>query len=196
MEKLRDCFNRKKGTTYSSLSIPNNKVDKEKEKEKTPNAVQLVKKLIPFLWPKKETKIKIMVVISLTLMAMSKVSNIVAPMAYRNAIDILTTDTNIIQNQQIIGNITQNIDGDYTNDYDINLNDDSQKKLDDLNKKTGKDFDKAYTNDMLDDHEDAIDAFQKGSNNLQDADLKNFATQTLPTLQMHQDSIKAIAGKK
>ncbi|MGN6354831.1 MAG: DUF4142 domain-containing protein [Parafilimonas sp.] len=76
------------------------------------------------------------------------------------------------------------------------LSDASQKKLDDLNKKTGKDFDKAYTNDMLDGHKDAVDAFDKGSKNLQDADLRNFASTTLPTIQMHQDSIKAIAGKK
>lgn len=77
-----------------------------------------------------------------------------------------------------------------------NLDGKSQDMLDKLNKKSGKDFDKAYTDDMLDGHKDAVDAFQKGSNNLQDADLKSFATQTLPTIQMHQDSIKAIAGKK
>jgi putative membrane protein len=76
------------------------------------------------------------------------------------------------------------------------LDGDSQKMLDDLNKKSGKDFDKAYTKDMVDGHKDAVDAFQKGSNDLQDADLKNFATQTLPTIQMHRDSINAIAGKK
>ena len=78
-----------------------------------------------------------------------------------------------------------------------NLDSKSQKKLDDLNKKkTGKDFDKAYQDDMVGDHKDAVNAFQKGSKDLKDADLKNFATQTLPTIQMHLDSIKAIAGKK
>ncbi len=76
------------------------------------------------------------------------------------------------------------------------LSDDSQKALDELNKKSGKDFDKAYMNDMLGGHKKAVDAFQKGSTDLQDADLKSFAAQTLPTIQMHQDSIKAIAGKK
>jgi putative membrane protein len=77
------------------------------------------------------------------------------------------------------------------------LSKDSQKKLDDLNKKQmGKDFDKEYRDDMLSDHKKAVDKFQKGSSDLKDADLKNFASQTLPTLQMHQDSIKAIAGKK
>jgi putative membrane protein len=77
-----------------------------------------------------------------------------------------------------------------------NLNEASQKKLDDLNKKTGKDFDKAYIDDMLGGHKKAVDKIQKGTTDLKDADLKNFATQVLPTVQMHQDSIKAIAGKK
>ena len=76
------------------------------------------------------------------------------------------------------------------------LSDDSQKKLDNLNKKSGKDFDKAYMDDMLAGHKNAVDKFKKGSSDLKDTDLKNFAAQTLPTIQMHQDSIKAIAGKK
>ena len=65
-----------------------------------------------------------------------------------------------------------------------------------MNKKTGKDFDKAYIDDMVAGHRKAVNKFEDGSKHLDDADLKNFATQTLPTLQMHQDSIKAIAGKK
>lgn len=77
-----------------------------------------------------------------------------------------------------------------------NLSDASQKKLDELNKKTGKDFDKAYIDDMLDGHKKTVEKLQKGSTDLKDSDLKNFASTTLPTVQMHQDSIKAIAGKK
>ena len=76
------------------------------------------------------------------------------------------------------------------------LSDKSQKELDDLNKKTGKDFDKAYMDMMLDDHKHDVDKFQKGSNDLKDPDLKSFAAQTLPIIQMHLDSIKAISGKK
>lgn len=76
------------------------------------------------------------------------------------------------------------------------LSNDSQDNLDKLNKKSGSDFDKAYVDMMLDDHKKAVDKFQKASNDLKDPDLKNFVAQTLPTLQMHLDSIKAIAGKK
>lgn len=77
-----------------------------------------------------------------------------------------------------------------------NLSDASQKKLDDLNKKTGKDFDKQYMDDMLSDHKGAVDKFQKASNDLKDPELKSFAEQTLPKIQIHLDSIKAISGKK
>ena len=78
-----------------------------------------------------------------------------------------------------------------------NLSDASQKKLDNLNKKdAGKDFDKAYMNDMLDGHKNAVDKLTKGSKDLKDADLKNFAAQTLSAVMMHQDSIQSISGKK
>jgi putative membrane protein len=69
---------------------------------------------------------------------------------------------------------------------------DSQKKIDDLNKKTGKDFDKAYVDGMVDGHEKAVKLFTDVSQRCKDADLKAFATKTLPTLKMHLDSIKAI----
>jgi putative membrane protein len=69
---------------------------------------------------------------------------------------------------------------------------DAQKKADDLSKKTGKDFDKAYVNAMVDGHEKAVKLFTDASQNCKDADLKAFATKTLPTLKMHLDSIKAI----
>jgi putative membrane protein len=76
------------------------------------------------------------------------------------------------------------------------LSDKSQKDLDNLNKKTGKDFDKAYIDMMIDDHKKDLDKFKKGSTDLKDADLKNFATQGVPMIQMHLDTIKAIGGKK
>ncbi|TVP54007.1 MAG: DUF4142 domain-containing protein, partial [Mongoliibacter sp.] len=42
----------------------------------------------------------------------------------------------------------------------------------DLNKKTGKDFDKAYADLMIDKHEDAVDIFKKASEKSEDADIK------------------------
>ena len=54
-----------------------------------------------------------------------------------------------------------------------------------LNQKSGKDFDKAYTNMMVDGHKDAIKLFEKASNEANDNDIKNWAAATLPELRKH-----------
>lgn len=69
---------------------------------------------------------------------------------------------------------------------------DYKKSIDDIAKKSGKDFDKAYLNEMVKDHNDAVDLFQKASNDVSDAELKAFAAKTLPTLQAHQEHVKAL----
>ncbi len=76
------------------------------------------------------------------------------------------------------------------------IGDKNQKAVDDLGKKTGAGFDKAYVKMMLDDHKKVVSMFQKEGNDSKDADLKTWVMSTLPTLQMHLDSIKAISGKK
>ncbi len=75
------------------------------------------------------------------------------------------------------------------------ISNDEQKKMDDMGKKSGKDFDKAYVHEMVDDHNKDVKDFEDASKNLKDADLKAFATTTLPTLKMHQSMIKAIDKK-
>jgi len=69
---------------------------------------------------------------------------------------------------------------------------DHQKHVDELKKKSGDDFDKAYMKMMLDDHKKDVSEFKETSEKATDADIKNFATKTLPVLQKHLDSAKAI----
>ncbi|MEP6901627.1 MAG: DUF4142 domain-containing protein [Actinomycetota bacterium] len=66
--------------------------------------------------------------------------------------------------------------------------------VDDLSKLSGADFDKKYVAAMVDDHKEDVDFFTDKSNN-SDADLKAFATKTLPTLKSHLEAIKAIQSK-
>ncbi len=74
------------------------------------------------------------------------------------------------------------------------LDSDMKGKYDDLAKK-GDDFDKKYVHLQVDAHNDAVNLFTDYSQNGQDARLKDFAGKTLPTLQMHQNDIKAIHDK-
>lgn len=60
-----------------------------------------------------------------------------------------------------------------------------QKSVDELSKKSGKDLDKSYMSEMVKDHEKDVAEFKKASNDVQDADLKAWATKTLPTLEEH-----------
>jgi putative membrane protein len=72
---------------------------------------------------------------------------------------------------------------------------DQQKVMDDLSKRTGKDFDKAYVEAMVKDHDKDVTLFEKESKDGKDADVKAFASTTLPVLKMHQTMIKAIDQK-
>ncbi len=60
-----------------------------------------------------------------------------------------------------------------------------QAAYDRLSKLTGPAFDRAYMRDMVSDHKKDVAAFQKEANNGGNSDVKNFASETLPTLQEH-----------
>jgi putative membrane protein len=67
-----------------------------------------------------------------------------------------------------------------------------QAQLDQLQKASGASFDAAYVKDQKAAHKEAIDLFSDYAKSGDDTALKNFATQTLPTLQMHQQHVKEL----
>jgi putative membrane protein len=64
-----------------------------------------------------------------------------------------------------------------------------------LSKLSGDAFDQAYMQDMLKDHKMDIAAFQKESTSGKDPDVKQFASQTLPTLKDHLKQAESVAPK-
>lgn len=69
-----------------------------------------------------------------------------------------------------------------------------QGHINDMKGKKGADFDKAYVDMMVSDHETDVKKFEDESSNGKDADVKAFATKTLPVLKKHLTSIKEIQG--
>jgi len=65
------------------------------------------------------------------------------------------------------------------------LSPESQKAVEDLQQKSGKDFDKAYIDLMVDDHKKVISSFEDESKKGTDADIRGFADSTLHTLKHH-----------
>jgi putative membrane protein len=64
-----------------------------------------------------------------------------------------------------------------------------------LEKLSGKAFDRAYMRDMVMDHTKDVSEFRTESKTAKDPDVKNFASETLPTLQDHLKQAKSIAPK-
>jgi putative membrane protein len=81
----------------------------------------------------------------------------------------------------------------------VMLNDSLDKKMQDhmtsMQKMTGKAFDKHYMGMMVDDHVKDVKEFEKASASAKDPDLRAWAAKTLPVLQKHLDSAKAIRPK-
>jgi len=75
------------------------------------------------------------------------------------------------------------------------MNAKQQAAYDLLKTKTGADFDKAYVDAIVKDHEEDVKAFQREADKGKDEQIKAFATETLPVLQGHLEKIKAIQSK-
>ena len=75
-----------------------------------------------------------------------------------------------------------------------------KSKVAKLEKLSGAQFDRAYMDEMVDDHKHDVSDFEKQSKSGHDADIKAFASKTLPTLQEHlklaQSTEDAVKGKK
>lgn len=65
--------------------------------------------------------------------------------------------------------------------------DDSQDAYSELNNASGKDFDKAYADMMVEGHKEAIDMYSRASTDGDDTEIKNWATMELPELRKHLD---------
>lgn len=70
-----------------------------------------------------------------------------------------------------------------------------QATYDRLSKLEGAAFDRAYMADMVKDHRADITEFEKEANGGSDADIKGFASKTLPTLKHHLEMAESAQAK-
>ena len=67
--------------------------------------------------------------------------------------------------------------------------------VDRLSKLSGATFDQAYMKEMVSDHKHNVSVFKKESTAAKDADVKSFASRTLPTLEDHRKLAENTATK-
>jgi putative membrane protein len=70
-----------------------------------------------------------------------------------------------------------------------------RKTVDRLSKLRGKEFDRAYMQTMLKDHQEDVAKFRKEAQSADDPDVKQFATKTLATLESHLEMAKQISSE-
>lgn len=63
-----------------------------------------------------------------------------------------------------------------------------------LSQLSGTDFDRDYSDQMLQDHQKDVSAFQTEAQQGQDPDVKAFAAQKLPTLQAHLQQVSSLVN--
>jgi putative membrane protein len=76
-----------------------------------------------------------------------------------------------------------------TNEADA---DDHREKLEEMRKLSGKEFDQKYIDQMVDDHQKAVDDLEGKAENANNAAVKQWASKTLPKVQQHLERAKTI----
>lgn len=72
------------------------------------------------------------------------------------------------------------------------LSEKDQKEVDHFKAMKGAEFDKAYAEHMVKDHETDVKEFERASKEAKDPALKEFAAKTLPTLKEHLEMAKKL----
>lgn len=70
-----------------------------------------------------------------------------------------------------------------------------RKACDQLSKKSGRDFDKAYCDKMVEGHKDAISEFEDAARDVKDKEIREWAFSSLPALSRHLDHFVAYDKK-
>jgi putative membrane protein len=70
-----------------------------------------------------------------------------------------------------------------------------QGKLDKLKKESGRDFSSQFDSDQVSAHKDAVSLFERYARGADNADLKDWAGKTLPTLKHHLETAEDLKKK-
>ena len=73
----------------------------------------------------------------------------------------------------------------------MRMTNDSKKVYDKLDKKSGSDFDQAYCEMMVENHEDAVELFEIASTESENSEIRNWASRKIPALRAHLGQAEA-----
>ena len=112
-----------------------------------------------------------------------------------NSADVKSFGSRMVQDHQKAGDKLKSIASSKGATPPDKLSSKDQSELDKLGKLQGAAFDKEYVKVQTAAHKDAVSLFGSESKNGKDAELKDFASTTLPTLQDHLKMVQQLSGK-
>lgn len=66
--------------------------------------------------------------------------------------------------------------------FPATLTDKDQEMVNELSKETGYEFDEKFMNKMVESHKEAVDMYEKASKEIENSEIKNYASNTLPAI--------------
>jgi putative membrane protein len=75
------------------------------------------------------------------------------------------------------------------------LPEEKRSAVDQLSKASGKEFDRAFVDQAVQDHESAVARFQEAASTAKDPQIKQFAAQNVPVLQRHLEMAKQLQSR-
>ena len=109
--------------------------------------------------------------------------------------DVKAFGQKMVDDHSKAGDKLKSIAGKHSINLPMSMDSKDQATYDRLSKLHGADFDRAYMQDMVKDHKTDVAEFQKEASSGRNADLKNFASETLPILQEHLRMAQDTAAK-
>lgn len=75
------------------------------------------------------------------------------------------------------------------------ISDEAQRDIDRLSKLSGNEFDREYTDAMMEDHQQDLKTFRDAAERADDSDVKAFASRTAGVIEQHMDTVKQLQAQ-
>src|SRR5690606_16888927 len=114
-----------------------------------------------------------------------------AGIKYGNSAELKSDARSMLKDHETMGKEMM----DYANQKSYSVGEVDTVNVVDINDKSGKDWDRAWADKMVDAHQKLVDKFEDFQDKAQDAELKNKVTNTIPTLRAHLDMARQLKDK-
>lgn len=110
--------------------------------------------------------------------------------------DVKAFAQELVRDHQAAGEELRRIATTANPNFPATVDDEAREELTELReemaKLTGRDFDRRYIDEMIDDHQDAVDDLEDKAENASHAEVRAWAAKTLPTVRQHLERARSL----